>query len=67
MELDTILAELEQLSPEHYGYLGLAAVFGPLLLKVLGFKLLGTLVRPIALVLIVGGIYARQQHTTSQH
>ncbi len=41
MELDTILDELEQLTAEQYGYLGVAAIFGPLLLKLLGFKLLG--------------------------
>jgi hypothetical protein len=66
MELDTILAELEQLTPEQYGYLGLAAIFGPMLLKLLGFKLLANLVRPLALVLIVGGIYARQQRASGQ-
>ncbi len=66
MELDTILDELEQLTAEQYGYLGVAAIFGPLLLKLLGFKLLGALVRPLALVLILGGIYARQQRGSEQ-
>ena len=66
MELETLLAELEHLTAEQYGYLGIAAIFGPILLKLLGFKLLGNLIRPLALVIIVGGIYARQQRMSGQ-
>ena len=61
MNLDDLLAELEQLTPEHYGYVGLAAVFGPPILRLLGFKMLAALIRPLALLVIVGGLYARQQ------
>ena len=63
MNLDDLLAQLEQLTPEQYGYAGLAAAFGPLVLRLFGFKLLATLVRPLALLVIVGGLYARQQHS----
>ena len=63
MNLDDILAELEQLTPEHYGYVGLAAVFGPMLLRLLGFKLLAALIRPLAMLVLLGGLYARQQRT----
>ena len=40
MNENNLLAQLEQLTPEQYGYLGLAAIFGPLVLRLLGFKLL---------------------------
>jgi hypothetical protein len=61
MNLDDLVAELEKLTPEQFGYLGLAAMFGPLLLRILGFKLLSRLVRPLALLGLVGGLYAKQQ------
>ena len=61
MNLDELLAQLEQLTPEQYGYAGLAALFGPLVLRLLGFKLLAPFIRPLALLVIVGGLYARQQ------
>ncbi len=64
MDFDDILAELEQLTPEQYGYLGVAALFGPLVLRLLGFKALGNLLRPLALLVIVGGLYARQQRSS---
>ena len=63
MDFDNILAELEQLTPEQYGYLGLAAIFGPFVLRIFGFKALGALLRPLALLAIVGGLYARQQRS----
>jgi hypothetical protein len=62
MNLDDLLGELEQLTPEQYGYLGLSAVFGPLLLRLLGFRTLSRLVRPLALLALAAGLYARQQH-----
>ncbi len=62
MNLEDLLAELEQLTPEQYGYLGLAATFGPFVLRLLGFKLLARLIRPLALLALGGGWYARQQH-----
>jgi len=61
MNLDDLLAQLEQLTPEQFGYLGLIATAGPLLLRLLGFKLFSRLVRPLALLALVGGLYAKQQ------
>ena len=61
MNFEDLSAMLEQLTPEQYGYLALLAMFGPLALRILGFKLLARLVRPVALVMIVGGLYAKQQ------
>ena len=61
MNPDDLLAQLAQLTPEQYGYAGLAAAFGPLVLRLFGFKLLATFIRPLALLVIVGGLYARQQ------
>ncbi len=66
MNQDELLTTLEQLTPEQFGYLGLAATFGPLLLRLFGFKLLSRLVRPLALLAIVGGLYAKQQLRESQ-
>ncbi len=63
MTLDDLLAELERLTPEQYGYAALAALLGPFVFKLLGFKLLGTLIRPLALLVILGGLYARQQRS----
>lgn len=61
MELDKLLAELERLTPQHFMYLGLAAMFGPFVVRLLGFKLLAPLVRPLALLVLVGGLYAKQE------
>lgn len=61
MEIDTLLAELERLTPQHFMYLGLAAMFGPFVVKLLGFKLFAPLVRPLALLVLVGGLYAKQE------
>lgn len=57
-----MLAELERLTPEHFLYLGLAAMFGPFVVKLLGFKLLAPLMRPLALLVLVAGLYAKQEH-----
>ena len=61
MNLEDLLAGLERITPEQYGYLGLAAVFGPFMLRLLGFKLLARLVRPLSLAALAGAWYARQQ------
>lgn len=61
MNLDDLVAELEKLTPEQFGYLGIAATFGPLLLRIMGFKLLSRMIRPLALLGLVGGLYAKQQ------
>ena len=60
MDLDNLLAGLERLTPEQFGYLGLAAIVGPFVTKLLGFKVLAPLVRPLALLVLVGGLYAKQ-------
>jgi hypothetical protein len=65
MNLDDLLGELEQLTPEQFGYLGLLAVFGPILLRLIGFKTLSRLIRPLALLALAAGLYARQQHLSN--
>lgn len=66
MNLDDLLQQLERLTPEQYGYLGLGAIFGPLVLRLLGFKILARFIRPLALLVLVGGLYARQQQGAGQ-
>lgn len=66
MNWEDLQRELEQLTPEQYGYLGITALFGPLALRMLGFKMLATLIRPLALLAILGGLYAKQQHSDEQ-
>ena len=66
MNADDLLQQLEQLTPEQYGYLGLAAIFGPFVLRLLGFKILARFVRPLALLGLVGGLYARKQQGAGQ-
>ena len=61
MNSDDLLGQLEQLTPQQLGYLALLAAFGPLLLRLLGFKMLATWSRPLALLVLVGGLYAKQQ------
>ncbi|MBA3944551.1 MAG: hypothetical protein H0X37_08320 [Herpetosiphonaceae bacterium] len=61
MDFDDLLDLLEGLPARTYGYVGLAALFGPLLLRLLGLKTLGNLLRPAALVVLLGGLYAKQQ------
>lgn len=61
MSLQEILDQLRQLSTRTYSYMLLAAVFGPLTLRILGLSSVAQLVRPAALALLLGGIYARQQ------
>jgi hypothetical protein len=66
MNLEDLISDLGQLNPEQYGYLGLAATFGPFVLRLLGFKLLARLVRPLALAALAGGWYARQQRLNEE-
>lgn len=61
MDLQQLLAQLRQLSTRTYSYVLLGAVFGPILLRLLGLSALGRLIRPLALALLLGGMYARQQ------
>lgn len=67
MNLETVLQQLQRLGIREYGYVGLAATVGPLVLRGLGFKMLGNLLRPAALLVILGGLYARQQKGTGTH
>ncbi len=64
MELENLLEQLDHLSARAYGYMGLAALIGPVLLRLLGFKALAALLRPLALVVLAAGLYAKQQHLT---
>ncbi len=61
MDLNDVLDQLAQISTRTYSYVLLAAVAGPLALRLFGFKTLSRLIRPIALVVLLGGMYARQQ------
>ena len=61
MTMEDILGELEQLTPEQFGYIGLAALIGPFVLRLFGFKLLARLIRPLAVATFAMAAYARQQ------
>lgn len=61
MQLDDLLEQLAQFPREVYGYALLAALAGPMLLRVAGFGTLARLIRPLALVFVLGGMYAKQQ------
>ncbi len=61
MNPEELVDRLAHLPPQAYGYCLLAALVGPLTLRLLGFKLLSQLVRPLALAVLLGGIYAKQQ------
>ena len=60
-DLDQLVDQLNQLPMQVYSYAALAALFGPFVLRLFGFKALGQLLRPVALVLVLGGIYAKRQ------
>lgn len=61
MDLNSLVTQLRQLSTRTYSYVLLSALIGPLLLRLLGLGALGRLVRPLALAVLLGGVYARQQ------
>lgn len=61
MSLQEILDQLRQLSTRSYSYILLSALFGPLTLRLLGLGAVARLIRPAALALLLGGMYARQQ------
>ncbi len=61
MNPDELVDQFAQLPAQAYGYALLAALIGPLLLRLLGFKFLSQLIRPAALAVLLGGIYAKQQ------
>ena len=60
-----IFDQLAQLPNHIYSYVALAAVAGPLTLRLFGFKLLAQLIRPLALVVLLSGMYAKQQQATA--
>ncbi len=66
INLDEIVNQLNQLPMRVYSYAALAALFGPFVLGLLGFKALGQLLRPAALLLVMGGIYAKRQKLGEQ-
>ncbi|MDP9310693.1 MAG: hypothetical protein M3R24_07350 [Chloroflexota bacterium] len=61
MNFDEILDQLAQVPSRQYSYVLLAAVIGPLTLRLFGLKTLSQLVRPLALLVFLGGMYAKQQ------
>ena len=66
LDLDEIVNQLNQLPMQVYSYAALAALFGPFVLRLLGFKALGQVLRPAALLVVVGGIYAKRQKLGEQ-
>lgn len=65
MQFQEVLDQLRQLSTRQYSYVALAAVAGPLALRLLGFRTLARFVRPLALLVLLGGMYARQEQARS--
>lgn len=61
MNPDEIMDQLAQLPNRTLGYALLAAVAGPLTLRLFGLKTLSQFIRPAALVVFLGGLYAKQQ------
>ncbi|HEY0735883.1 MAG TPA: hypothetical protein VGD69_13305 [Herpetosiphonaceae bacterium] len=60
-----IFDQLAQLPNRTYSYVVIAAVAGPMALRLFGFKTLGQLIRPLALVVLLSGMYAKQQRAGS--
>lgn len=56
-----IFDQLAQLPNRTYSYIVIAAVAGPTALRLFGLKTLGQLIRPLALVVLLSGMYAKQQ------
>lgn len=66
LEETPIFDQLAQMPNRAYSYVALAAVAGPMTLRLFGFKSLAQIVRPLALVVLLSGMYAKQQHAESQ-
>ncbi len=64
--LDELVNQLAQLPMQVYSYAALAALFGPFVLRLLGLGALGQILRPVALVLVLGGIYAKRQQLSTR-
>lgn len=61
MTTDEILDQLAQLPSQVYAYTFVAALVGPTALRIFGLKTLSQVIRPLALLLLIGGIYAKQE------
>jgi len=61
INFDEIVNQLDQIPMRVYSYATVGALFGPFVLRLLGFGALGKLLQPAAIVFVVGGIYAKRQ------
>jgi hypothetical protein len=63
MELEElpIFDQLAELPNRSYSYVVIAAVAGPITLRLFGFKTFAQLIRPLALLILLSGMYAKQQ------
>ncbi|GAC1364223.1 MAG: hypothetical protein NVS4B8_28800 [Herpetosiphon sp.] len=61
MDFDSLLDVFNEIPSRTYGYIGLGVIFGPFMLRLLGFRTLGNLARGAGLAAILLGVYARQQ------
>jgi hypothetical protein len=61
MILDDLLTQLAELPTAMYRNVLFAALIGPLFLRLFGLKSFSKIVRPIALLTIVAGMYAKQR------
>jgi hypothetical protein len=60
-----IFDQLAEMPNRNYSYVVLAAVAGPLTLRLFGFKTLAQVIRPLALLILLSGMYAKQQRAES--
>jgi len=67
MNQDELLDQLAQLPNRTYSYILIAALVGPLVLRLFGLKALASFVRPVALGILLGGLYAKQQSLSGAH
>ncbi len=61
LNLDELVNQLAQIPMRVYSYATVGALFGPFVLRLLGFGALGKLLQPAAIAFVVGGIYAKRQ------
>ena len=61
VNFDELVNQLDQIPMRVYSYATVAALFGPFVLRLLGFKALGKVLQPAAIVFVLGGIYAKRQ------
>ncbi len=65
MNQSDLLDQLAELPKTTYRTTFIASLVGPLLLRLFGLKGLSRWIRPLALLLLVAGMYAKQQKTTA--